>query len=662
MPRVPVYERQFEKEGVNLGAPTQNISAPAEAFGAGDAKGLTNLGQGAASVGTAMMVAAKRMKDEEDEAKALDAYVKFHESTSTLLHGDGTEANPGFYGRQGGTALGATREAREAFEKSLQDVSSSLGNDQQRSLFRRRAETLRLESLTGVSRHESGQRKVYQAETNKAVAGREAEYALLNYTDPNAVESALGRGIEAVKSAARLSGLSPEAADKAVADYQSDALKKVALRHITNGNFSLAQEIKADKRMTGADAAAVETSLKTEQDLARVFGVADAAMQQDDPLAWVREQKNLDPATRGKVEAQVKSNISWERTERQERERVDAQAFEDNLVKAIDRGDMGAANRLVESSPPGLRKEARAYVMARAEGRDIVDDPAEKWRWTQMLADEPEKFKQSWNSPAMMAKLSPATRSQFDSAYIQLGKKDGKAPVVDEILSDKQIIDGAAGAVGINLKTIDTNVAMAEKYAAFSNAYARRVEETMRVKGGKLTTTEKQALMDDLLLKGKVKGGGWFGDKQTTRFEAGFNENLKDKPFVPDVTRDPVGFARSEARSQGLPEALAVAVMRAESGGNPNAVSPKGAVGYFQLMPDAAKEMGVKREDPEGNIRGGVGYLKKQVERFKDERLALMAYNWGPQATQNWLDSGADPKRVPAETVEYVRRVLSYKR
>jgi hypothetical protein len=92
-------------------------------------------------------------------------------------------------------------------------------------------------------------------------------------------------------------------------------------------------------------------------------------------------------------------------------------------------------------------------------------------------------------------------------------------------------------------------------------------------------------------------------------------------------------------------EALKEAVKRAESNGNPNAVSPKGATGLFQIMPstagDIAKELGVQSynlKDPETSERFYTHYMQKQLDRFQDPKLALAAYNAGPHRVQTWVN------------------------
>jgi len=111
-----------------------------------------------------------------------------------------------------------------------------------------------------------------------------------------------------------------------------------------------------------------------------------------------------------------------------------------------------------------------------------------------------------------------------------------------------------------------------------------------------------------------------------------------------------------EAQRHGVDERLVRAVLKLESGGDPRAVSPKGALGLMQLMPETAALMGVQDPfDPEDNVAGGVKYLKLCLRRFgEDVILALAAYNAGPGAVAKY--GGVPPYR---ETEEYVGRVLT---
>lgn len=103
-----------------------------------------------------------------------------------------------------------------------------------------------------------------------------------------------------------------------------------------------------------------------------------------------------------------------------------------------------------------------------------------------------------------------------------------------------------------------------------------------------------------------------------------------------------------EATAQGINPRLARGVARVESNFDPKAISPKGAIGIMQLMPDTAKMLNVNPEDPMDNIRGGIKYLKMLHDQFGgDEGKVLAAYNAGPGRANN----------PPAETQKYVQDV-----
>jgi soluble lytic murein transglycosylase-like protein len=103
--------------------------------------------------------------------------------------------------------------------------------------------------------------------------------------------------------------------------------------------------------------------------------------------------------------------------------------------------------------------------------------------------------------------------------------------------------------------------------------------------------------------------------------------------------------------------ALIKAIIRAESGFNPFAVSRKGAKGLMQLMPETASRLNVSNIfNPKENIEGGVRHVKYLLSLFNDDlRLSLAAYNAGENLV-------SDLRSIPPyrETVDYVQRVLSF--
>jgi hypothetical protein len=112
-------------------------------------------------------------------------------------------------------------------------------------------------------------------------------------------------------------------------------------------------------------------------------------------------------------------------------------------------------------------------------------------------------------------------------------------------------------------------------------------------------------------------------------------------------------LVQEHSQRQSLRPELVRAVIQVESGFDPRATSPKGAMGLMQLMPDTARSLGVVNAyDPQENIRGGTIYLRQLLDKFGSEQLALAAYNAGPAAVDRY--DGVPPYR---ETKDYLRKV-----
>ena len=117
-------------------------------------------------------------------------------------------------------------------------------------------------------------------------------------------------------------------------------------------------------------------------------------------------------------------------------------------------------------------------------------------------------------------------------------------------------------------------------------------------------------------------------------------------------------------------------IIQTESSNNPDAVSPKGAAGLMQVMPDTGMQPGFgvtetlvdkdkqgniirdDRLDPVKNVKFGAQYFDGLTKAFGNERNALIAYNWGAGNTRKWLKDGGDLNKLPKETQVYLRKIL----
>lgn len=133
--------------------------------------------------------------------------------------------------------------------------------------------------------------------------------------------------------------------------------------------------------------------------------------------------------------------------------------------------------------------------------------------------------------------------------------------------------------------------------------------------------------------------------------------NARSAPMAATTLADPYAMHITEAsRRFGVPEAWIRAVIRVESSGQVKAVSPKGAIGLMQIMPNTwaglrlRYRLGRNPRDPHDNILAGAAYLREMHDRYGAAGF-LAAYNAGPGRYQDYVSTG---RLLPAETLAYV--------
>lgn len=141
--------------------------------------------------------------------------------------------------------------------------------------------------------------------------------------------------------------------------------------------------------------------------------------------------------------------------------------------------------------------------------------------------------------------------------------------------------------------------------------------------------------------------------------QAGLAASVRRATAVPNVRYEGsysgpyLKLAREMADAHRVPQDLFTRLVQQESGWDPEAVSAKGAIGLGQLMPQTAARLGADPRDPRQNLDASARYLRMQYDDFRDWRLAIAAYNAGPDAVRKY--GGVPPY---AETQAYVVAIL----
>jgi soluble lytic murein transglycosylase-like protein len=158
----------------------------------------------------------------------------------------------------------------------------------------------------------------------------------------------------------------------------------------------------------------------------------------------------------------------------------------------------------------------------------------------------------------------------------------------------------------------------------------------------------------NLVLSNRPRAGGPF--TAIPSFPVPQAEKLRATRFVTaERSRLYDDLIAEHARANGVRTGLVKAVVQVESAFNPDARSPKGAMGLMQLMPATAQQFGVRNPyNPVENVRAGVAYLRQLLDRYQNnEELALAAYNAGPGA----VDRHGQTVPPYSETRSYVAHI-----
>jgi hypothetical protein len=201
-------------------------------------------------------------------------------------------------------------------------------------------------------------------------------------------------------------------------------------------------------------------------------------------------------------------------------------------------------------------------------------------------------------------------------------------------------------------------------------------EAIAAAKNARTPAEARTILQEDLKSRGTARNKGMFeaaGNKPEKYFWPGRGEVTMTPNMLLNMpaelrkeiemeTYKMLGYVPGGAAPTGAGGVNAANIEKVESGGNAAAVSPKGAQGAMQVMPNTQRDPGfgvrpAADNSPAELTRVGQDYYGAMQKRYGHDTLAAIAYNMGPGKTDEWLKAGGDFNKLPAETQSYIGKV-----
>lgn len=284
MPRVPTYDGpQVAPSPLRV---SQDIRAPAGAFGAGTAQAFEQAGQQIGQVASLIDRRAEQHAKEDSELAAFNAYTEASQRTQKLFY----EGDNAIYQRRGGQAIGSSNEAATELKRIGEETGTGLTSPYAKMQFDKLWARHQDSEMGAVSRHEAGQRQEYRDQTTAGIIATSQNQAVLRYNDPKEVDSQIGLAELAIRANAK--GLPPEQVEAQVLKMRSGIQKAVVLRMATDNPLA-AQKYYQEH----ADAFDADDNVSLQRTLAAPVKRANARIEGDKVIAEVTETRAAQPST-----------------------------------------------------------------------------------------------------------------------------------------------------------------------------------------------------------------------------------------------------------------------------------------------------------------------------------------------------------------------------
>lgn len=552
MPRVPQLNG-----GVGQAAlPGARVStdAPREAFGGGGVdlgSALEPVSRGLSAID--QVVQAEKRK--ADDSVTTESWKKMVEHRNKLLY----DPKDGVMTKRGKDALGVVDDYGGRFRKGLDEIEKDLSNDDQRQMFRRMRMKEEVEFGEQLQRHTFQESQKFAAETATSAIEVARNDAILNYQRPGKVAESIKMARAQVARLAEAGGHSPEWQEASAAEATSKIHAGVISRMLAAGQDLQASEYyKANKEgVRGEDAIAIEKTLEEGSLRGESQRRSDALLTKHETMAdALAAAKGIkDPRVRDAVTTRIKDEFSTR----------DAARRADGEKRFLDAANVIESTKDPRQVAPDVwatfsvseRNALESRARQLREGIPPVTDWGKYYELKSLASAEltRQQFLQT-NLIELRPVMADAELKELIGLQTELRRGDTKT--IDGYRTDSQIVNDALNEAGID-PSPKPGSTHAEKVNLFRRQVDERLAQIARQTGKKPSNADVQSVVDDLMVKGVVKGSGlYLPGYQTTIFQ----KNRRAFELEPgqslevraeDIPRSERGKIEEALRRRGLP-------------------------------------------------------------------------------------------------------------
>lgn len=550
MPRIPQLTPQVSSQA--LPQARLSLRAPDNAIG----RGIQNVGQ-------VMGQIALDEKRKADSLAVTEADRRLSEWETVNLYAQG-----GALSQKGKDAFGLPESVLPDFDTVVGDITSGLSSDDQKLAFQRMAQARRGEINRTLHRHISREREVYDQNETDAYLANSLEAAANNYTNPERVATELNRQEGVILAWADRNGVSGEVVKSRLDGMTSKTHAAVIDRMLTDGEYKGAEEYFIANRedIQSEDAAAAEKLIRAQTLRGEAQAHADAIITNTENLGDALKQARTieDPELRDSVTERVKSRFTEAKAIEAEQDR---QAKEQAFATVEETGSVDA---IPVSVWDGLDSDTKRSLEIRSRQVRSGIEPVTDWETYYELKSQAAESPKEFAERDLLKHRPELSDSEFkELAGVQTAMKAGRGKsdtVLQGYRTANQIVNDTLDSVGIDASA-DPGSDDAKRVAEFKRTVDAQIIALQTQTGKEATTEDVQRIVDQLVIRGEVIGGGLLHDPDKFRFEVAPGETFRvtDIDDVPQDERQKIEEALRR-RNMNITESAILTLFNAKVG------------------------------------------------------------------------------------------------